>query len=270
MIHERIKLTKREGAVYDPELVTYIRDPLMTVAPNKKRPMVVICPGGGYEHVSEREAEPIALALLERGFNACYLKYNVAPTTFPTQLLEVAEAVALVRQNEEKWHVDTNRVIVGGFSAGGHLAGSLGVFWSESFLEELMGMKKECYQPNGLMLCYPVISSGEKAHRGSFDNLVRGKQELLEKVSLEQQVSAATPKSFLWHTADDTVVPVENSMYFASALQKVGVPYELHIFPTGVHGLSLATEDTMFGDGNGIQEECQIWIDLFETWLNHF
>ncbi len=146
-------------------------------------------------------------------------------------------------------------MIVCGFSAGGHLSASLGVFWDREFVWEALGLTGEKVRPDGLILAYPVISSGEFAHRGSFEHLTgrSGETKGEELLSLERQAGPQTPPVFMWHTAADGTVPVENSLLFAMALRKAGVSLELHIFPEGRHGLALASEETAkdMDDGRG-------------------
>ncbi|WAH37061.1 alpha/beta hydrolase [Alicyclobacillus dauci] len=251
------------------KLYTYILDNSPEIDSARKRPAIVICPGGGYEFTSDREAEPIAIRMNTMGFNAFVLRYSVRPAKFPTSLQELATTVALIRQNEDEWHVDGDKIIVAGFSAGGHLAASLGVFWNRSFLSDSLGFSGDEIRPNGLILSYPVISSGDYAHKGSFDALIGvNSDERLREVSLEHQVSVDTPPTFIWHTYPDDVVPVENSFLFANALRKHKVPLEMHIFPDGGHGLALGTEETKARDCDStVQFEVCNWIDMAGRWI---
>ena len=234
---------------------------------------VVICPGGGYEWVSEREAEPIALKFVGAGYHAVVLHYSVAPAAhYPTALRQLAWTVAHLREHAAEYHIDPNKVVVAGFSAGGHLAASYGVFWKKkTFLAEELGVDAEQLRPNGLLLSYPVITSGTKAHRGSFTNLLGDRyDELVDEMSLENQVSLDTPKTFLWHTAPDDCVPVENSILFFTALHALEIPVEMHIYPVGGHGLGLASEETQsYEYQNAVREECQSWISLAIDWMRH-
>lgn len=243
MIHEKIKLTV-PGSDAEAALYTYFLDvsPEISV---KKRPTVVVCPGGGYAFTSDREAEPIALRLNAAGFNAVVVRYSVAPARYPTALTQVASAVKYVRENAEKCGIDENRVFTMGFSAGGHLAASYGNFWSRPFLAESLGCAREMLRPNAQVLAYPVITSGEFAHHDSIKNLLGERYELERAAqSLENFVTCDTPPTFLWHTQEDDCVPVENTLFLAAALQKAGVMTELHVFPKGGHGLSLCDETT--------------------------
>lgn len=259
-----------EGSLSDTRLVTYIQDHSESIA-IEKRPLVLICPGGGYGSTSDREAEVIALQFLARGCHAAVLRYSCAPAQYPTALLEAAYSMALIREKADEWHVDKEKVVILGFSAGGHLAGSLGVFWKESFLREKLGISdSEVFRPDGMILCYPVITSGEFAHRGSFENLLGSRQdELGDKMSLEKQVSKDTPKTFLWHTFEDQAVPVENSLLLAWALRKEGISTELHMYPRGGHGLALANRLTDGPSGGSVQPECESWVELAHVWLEN-
>lgn len=245
------------------------------------RPLVLVCPGGAYAFTSDREADPLAQQFLAMGCHAAVLRYSCAPAVFPTALSELAYSVALIRQHATEWHVNPSRIIVLGCSAGGHLAASLGVFWNRGFLAEALGKEPSesgSWKPDGMILCYPVITSGEFAHRGSFENLTGEREKeisemlsapAMEALSLERQVSSDTPPAFLWHTYTDDAVPVENSLLFVSAMRKVNVPAELHVYPLGGHGLSLANQLTRNRDGYGTQEECESWISLVRTWIEH-
>ena len=267
MIHEKIEI-QLKNSEFKANLFTYFLDNSPEIDPKRKRPVVLICPGGGYAMTSDREAEALAVKFLAMGYHTAILRYSVAPARFPEALLQLATAVALLRENAEKWHIDENKIVVQGSSAGGHLAASLGVFWNKSFVTETLEKNSKMFRPNGLMLSYPVITSGEKAHEESFRNLL-GEQyeEKKEELSLENQVTPDTPPTFLWHTATDETVPVENSLYFFQACLQQGVSAELHIYPVGGHGLSLANEETCRANGIGVQKECQSWIGLAQTWL---
>lgn len=262
---------EKAGAVhsgYQPVLQAYVieRGPEFNVL--QKRPAVIICPGGGYGFTSDREAEPVALRLLSAGINAFVLRYSVAPARYPCALLELARTVELVRQNAEKWHIDRSRIILCGFSAGGHLAANLGVAWDQERLCSALGVKSKEIRPNGMILSYPVITSGEYAHIGSFENLLGDtkNEELMESVSLEKRVSRSTPPAFLWHTQADPVVPLENTVLFAMALRNCKVPFELHIYERGGHGLSLADETSSVLPRHVVPDVTN-WIDMAIKWM---
>lgn len=250
-------------------LETYLLDTPGEKIRIQKRPMIVICPGGGYYKLSYREGEPLAIHFLNQGYHACVLRYSVLPARYPTPLLELGEVMKLIHGHAEEWHVDTSHIILHGASAGGHLAGMLGVFWNQEWLADRLGTTAETLRPAGLLLSYPVITAMDpEGHLESFRNLLGEEFEKeKERFSLELQVTKDTPPVFLWHTAADESVPVENSFLMAMALKKAGVPVELHIFPEGAHGLSLASPLVERLDGSGLEESCQCWIDLAQAWL---
>lgn len=269
MIHKKIEI-KARGMEAVGNLYTYFLDSSIEMRPNEKRPVILMCPGGGYEMTSDREAEPMAMQFLAMGYHVAILRYSVCPVRYPAALLQVAESVLYLKEHANEYHIDPEKIVVQGCSAGGHLAANYGIAWNSPFLTKLMGMENDperlCVA--GLLLCYPVITSGEKAHEESFRNLL-GEQyeEKKEELSLENQVTPDTPPTFLWHTATDETVPVENSLYFFQACLQQGVSAELHIYPVGGHGLSLANEETCRANGIGVQKECQSWIGLAQTWL---
>ena len=269
MIHKKIEI-KARGMEAVGNLYTYFLDSSIEMRPNEKRPVILMCPGGGYEMTSDREAEPMAMQFLAMGYHVAILRYSVCPVRYPAALLQVAESVLYLKEHADEYHIDPEKIVVQGCSAGGHLAANYGIAWNSPFLTKRMGMENDperlCVA--GLLLCYPVITSGEKAHEESFRNLL-GEQyeEKKEELSLENQVTPDTPPTFLWHTATDETVPVENSLYFFQACLQQGVSAELHIYPVGGHGLSLANEETCRANGIGVQKECQSWIGLAQTWL---
>ncbi len=273
MLVEKFKIAV-EGSGENAKLQTYIIDSSEQMKYNK-RPLVLICPGGGYGFVSDREAEVMALQFTAMGYHAAVLTYSTYPVRYPTQILETAQAWKLIRDNSERWNVLPDKTVILGCSAGGHLAASYSLFCGEDFVTQSVGMTSDELRPAGMILCYPVITSGEFSHRDSFATLLGADYnnllgtEILEKVSLEKQVTENAPPAFIWHTYTDNVVPVENSLLFASALRKHNVNCEMHIFPDGGHGLGLASELSQDSNGWGVQEECKVWIRLAEVWMKN-
>ena len=276
-----------ENDAFKPTLTTYILDNKTGAAQNalsgnpvsitksasnsntKKRAAVLVLPGGGYSSTSPREAEPIALQFNEAGYHAFVLNYRVAPEKHPQPLLDASRAMCIIRENADKWNIYSDKIAICGFSAGGHLAASLAVHWDKEYLGNVYGIEIGKNRPNALIACYPVITSGQYAHRGSFINLLgqNASSELLHEMSLEHHVSDKTPPTFIWHTFSDDGVPVENSLLFAQALRKNNIPFELHIYPEGVHGLSLATEDTATDKPEYVSPHVASWINLCKEWL---
>lgn len=204
-------------------------------------PAVVICPGGAYAETSADEGEPVALSMLANGFQAFVLHYSTKPAKYPTQLFELFSALAYIHDHHRELGVDRSRIAVMGFSAGGHLAGCAGILHSCHDLKEHFRGCNVDLKPAAMVLSYPVVNSGAYANEESFENLLpAGDNALREKLSLESCVNSDTVPTFIWHTANDAVVPVQNSILLSLALSKYNIPYELHIYPDGRHGLSLA------------------------------
>lgn len=213
-----------------------------TLRDEKKHPAVIICPGGGYEYVSPRESTPVAMAWNRAGYNAFVLEYDCQPQPLGNlPLCQLAWAVSMVRYHAEKLN-NTQQVAVAGFSAGAHLAASLGVLWNED--KYFAGRTEAALRrPDAMVLAYPVITAGEYAHRGSFNNLAGEEAAEQNKWSLETLVTPDAVPAFMWHTFDDGSVLVDNTLLFSAALRKAGVQHEVHLFPHGLHGLSLATHE---------------------------
>lgn len=256
-----------EGSGDLAKLTTYLISHSESIA-MKRRPLILICPGGGYTHVSDREGEMFALQWNAYGFHAAVLRYSVAPAVYPTALLELGKAMLIIKEHAKEWDIDSDKIILEGSSAGGHLAASFGMFWKRPFLAEKLGTDSQMLQPAGMILNYPVISSGAYAHDDSFRNLLGDQyEEMKEEMSLENQVSADTPPAFLWHTNEDKAVPAENSLLLALEMRKHNIPVELHLYAKGGHGLALADERTMDRDGGAIEVECQSWVELAYRWI---
>lgn len=234
---------------------------------NQKRPCILICPGGGYAGVSQREGEPIALHFLQEGCNTFVLTYSVAPHRFPTQIREVAAAMELIHRNAEAWNCDTDRIAIMGFSAGGHLAAHYSTCYDCAEVREVFPHSRPV---NASILCYPVITADPAyAHMGSFINLT-GHDPITEadreKFSCNNQVTDYTPPAFLWHTAADNGVPVMNSLLYAGELAKRSIPFELHVYPFGCHGLATVDEHT----NNGLDSKtahAANWLPAVKKWL---
>ncbi|MCP2048380.1 UNVERIFIED_ORG: acetyl esterase/lipase [Paenarthrobacter nicotinovorans] len=218
-------------------------------------PAVLVLPGGGYARQADHEAEPVAEWLASLGIHAFVLRYPVAPHRHPAPLAAAKRAMMWIRGGAHGLDVDPARVGVLGFSAGGHLAATLSVQAATG--DPAVDVPGAV--PDLSILCYPVISFVDSAHQGSVDNLagVGADVEALRGLSAELHVDAATPPAFLWHTADDDVVPFTHSLAYAAALGKAGVPAELHVFPEGVHGLGLAAATPGARQWTGL---CAEWL----------
>jgi acetyl esterase/lipase len=279
-------------------LTTYLLDATPTVSDAGKRPAVLILPGGAYLYTSDREAEPVALRFAAQGFHAFVLRYatyykhfredGLPPVVdeqyaFPQPLLDAGKAVMMLRERAEEWQIDPARIYVCGFSAGGHLAASLGVFWRQSFLCDALGTTAGNVRPDGLILAYAPLdyvhmaeSMGEVSNEAvkqtwtmvsqALFGTANPTREALERWSPVLHVTADTPRTFLWHTGEDELVPAVNSLLFAQALAAHKVPYELHLFQKGPHGLSLADETTA-RPGIPADPHAQTWFDAAVRWM---
>lgn len=215
---------------------------------------MLILPGGGYQFVSDREGEPIMRAFAAQGFNCFVLTYSICDKArFPQPLLDAAMAMKHIRENADRYNIDPEKICAVGFSAGGHLCGMLGNMWHLPVLKETIGVPSEVFRPTCVLLIYPVITAYEYAHLGSIQTIA-GTQATRESlatvsvdpsvVSIEKNITEKSVPAFLLHTADDDVVPVENTLLAAHAYRKAGVPFEVHIYPFGPHGISIAKEET--------------------------
>jgi acetyl esterase/lipase len=231
---------------------------------------VVVCPGGGYGMLAvEHEGKQVAEWLNTLGIAAFVLKYRLGPRYHhPAMLDDAARAIRTVRANAAKWKVDPGRVAIMGFSAGGHLASTAGTHFSAGKPDADDPVERLSSRPDRMILVYPVIALATPfGHTGSLKNLLgdNPSHELVESLSNERQVTKDTPPTFLAHTNADTGVAAENSILFALARRKAGVPVELHLFELGKHGLGLGLGARQFTIAP--EPSFQAWPKLCETWL---
>lgn len=267
MLRQTFDLTP-DGRV---SLTAYLQDyspqmPLWT-----RRPAVVVLPGGGYTFLSEREADPIAFSFLAAGFHVLVLRYSLREqTVFPQPLADAAQALRLIRAQADAWQLDPDRIAICGFSAGGHLAATLGTLWNHPVLTAHLGGPAEDFRPNALILGYPVISASHYGPISLFGPMIGcgDAETVLDLLSCERHVGAHTPPAFLFHTFQDSLVAVENSLIFAQAMAAANRPFEIHVFTPGSHGLSLADERTSNGYLATIEPRVTPWFDLAVSWLN--
>lgn len=250
-------------------LTSYLHEPSPELPLWHTRPAVLVLPGGGYQMTSDREADPVALAFLAQGFHTFVLRYSVADqATFPNPLRDVLRALQTIRQHAGAWGVRPQQIAACGFSAGGHLAACLGTLWNDPEIEAA-GVSAGNSQPNALILCYPLISARRHPKALWFtsqtDEHAHG--DILEKLSCELHVGSHTPPTFLFHTYQDELVPVEHSLLFAQALAQADIPFEMHLFEHGSHGISLANELTSSGLANMLDASVEHWFPLATAWL---
>ena len=260
---ELIKMTLPTGA----KLTVWLHDesPELTSPLCSRRPAVVVCPGGGYAMLSGREKDPTASEFFNMGAQVLVLEYSVGEQAGGKRPLEeAARAVFLARQKAETWRLDPEKIAIIGFSAGGHLAGSLGVHWDDTEIAGRIGVSdSRLLRPDAMILCYPVITGlPGLRHEGSIQNVSAHCAEPLEYWCLEKQVKENTPPAFLWHTMEDTCVPVENSILMMSALHGKGVSCEAHFYPHGDHGRSMCTAEVENHD-----PIVRTWMPMCRAWL---
>lgn len=208
---------------------------------NTKAPAgcVIICPGGGYTSRAFHEGEPYALMFNEAGIHAAVVDYRVAPYSHPAPLLDLQRAVRFVRYHAEAWNILPDKIAVCGSSAGGHLAMCAAEFFDRGKTEGDEIDRISC-RPDAAILCYAVATLGPFTHGGTRDVITAGDPALVQALSGEKNVPDDCPPMFIWHTAEDQGVPVENALLMGQALSQKNIPFELHIFPHGPHGVGLA------------------------------
>jgi acetyl esterase/lipase len=249
------------GALGDKDADVPTLTPFLPTADKASGAAVVICPGGGYGGLAiSYEGMDVGSWMAKRGVAGFVLKYRVAPYKHPIPLQDAQRALRTVRARAKEWGVDPARVGTLGFSAGGHLASTVATHFDDGKPDAADPIDKMSCRPDFAVLCYPVITlKPPYAHMGSRYNLL-GKdadEKLVESLCNDQQVTDKTPPTFLFHTADDNAVPVENSLLFFEALHKAKVPAELHVYEHGRHGVGLAPNEPALSS----------WPDLLETWM---
>ena len=248
---------KGDAETDKPDLTIYLAS-----GPQKVSTGVVVFPGGGYMHLAvDHEGAQIAAWLNSYGISAFVLRYRLGPKYHhPVELGDGQRAIRYVRAHAKEYGIDSQRIGVWGFSAGGHLASSVGTHFDQGKPENQDPIERQSSRPDFLILAYPVVTLKEPyLHRGSRNSLLgdNASPNLIDLLSNETQVTKETPPTFLFHTSDDPVVPVQNSIEFYLALRAAGVPAELHIFEHGKHGVGLARDNP----------DLSIWPDLLAKWL---
>lgn len=300
---ENIKLWEDNEA----NLTAYILDEFSRVK-MKRRPAVIICPGGAYLRTSDREAEPVAMKFASIGFNTFVLRYNTyfkskedgfsyimgknsekieinKNTRYPQPLFDLAKAMLIVREKATEWNIDLENISVCGFSAGAHLSALLGVHWNSDLLKEKFKVESKIFKPKTIILGYPVIDymvikeldikSKDKMSIELFkvsNEAVFGERnpsdELRKELSISCNITRDMPPTFIWHTANDELVYAKNSLNLVIALAEKNIQYELHIFENGPHGMSLCNEVTA-SESSQINLECEVWFELAIKWLKN-
>lgn len=264
MIYERIYFDETDNRVW---LDVYaVADAKISL-----RDAVLVIPGGGYRAICMREGQYTAFALLGKGINAFVLRYSVGEhAKYPRQLLDAARALKYIKENAGKYNVNPKRIFAFGYSAGGHLLGTLAT--KHEFAEAELGLEKDFLKVRGAVFCYPVVTAYGATHEGSFENLLKKPlgeytEEEKEMLSIERCVTSDTPPAFIWHTSEDKVVPINGSLRLCRAYSDAGMPVEMHIYPYGPHGTALGTDYTSDGKADHIQPRVVAWFDEALKWM---
>lgn len=299
MIHNRLTLWEGRD---DVTLTTYVLDDSPEMLKGKKRPAVIVCPGGAYLNCSDREGEPVALRFMAMGYHAFVLRYSVYTEnkdgmTFgdpqepeakpwlnhPAPMRDIARAMLELRAHADEWLIDMDRIAICGFSAGAHNCAMYSVYWDKPVMSEPFGVDNALLKPAACILAYvpsdfvfmnELMTGMDDSSRKllEMNNFAfTGKKypdaDTLTEISPARLVGENTPPTFLWATAGDKLVPAQHSTLMATALANAGVPFELHIFEEGDHGLSLADQSTATTTGQ-LDADAAKWIPLCEAWLN--
>jgi acetyl esterase/lipase len=264
MLLEKIQLSDEGDDAY---IDAYIADPTKGFT----RKAILVIPGGGYSCVcSDREGEPIAQAFMPYGYNAFVLHYHVKKEkTFPIQLIQATKAIKYIKDHAEHFGIDPEQLFVVGFSAGGHLAASVGTLWKHPEVLQAVPMSYGYNKPTGVMLIYPVISSD--FHVKSFEHLLCTKEPTeqdLAKVSLEKHVDKDSAPAFIIHTSNDQIVDVRNSLRMAEAYKIADLQFEMHIYPDAPHGAALANEITWENHAKWKNSSIAEWVRMAADWAH--
>lgn len=300
MINKRIQLYENRT---DVTLTTYVLDDSSEMLDGKNRPAVLICPGGAYLNCSDREGEPVAMAFAAMGYHAFVLRYSVLggdPSPLfedeeayqhgdyddnkrhPQPIRDIGKAILTIAEHNPHWHVNMDKIILCGFSAGGHNCGNYATHWHEPVLSDYFNEPSHKFKPAAAILGYmlsdylymkEVTGSGSELDRRlfkisnrSFLGTIHPTDEELTEVSPAMNVSEKTPPMFLWTTADDTLVPAQHTLTMAQALSDQNIPYELHVYESGDHGLSLATQASAGKPDHKIPDVAG-WVGRADQWL---
>lgn len=232
-------------------------------------PAIIIVPGGSYTHIPEHQAEQLAMAFFAKGYQAFYLRYHFrdeCQPLMPAPLVDLAHAMNYLYEESQTMAIETNKIVVAGFSVGGHIAALYGDYWASDFLAQASATKKETRRPAAIILGYPVIRLDAGFPKDRADALAV--TDDLDFYAADLHVQKDNPATFLWVTNDDQAVPVKNSLLYASALNAAGISQEVHIFDHGPHGLALANAQTAWRSGTDLPHVAK-WFDLAQEWLFH-
>lgn len=296
MLHKKMRLNNSAS------LHTYILDGEISYQTKRKRPAIIICPGGGYLMTATKEGEAVAAEFMGRGYHTFVLRYSTyfkermtdvelipsinKEAQYPQQVIELAEAMHILHENADEWNIDTGNIFIMGFSAGGHITASLGNQWNkESFTEMLSFMPKgEELRPKGLVLGYPMLhgcSSDYVIQNAHKDELIKHQTRFVEQalfgtnhptdeqvreVNMMENINEDTPSTFIWSLKNDRVLDTKMITQYVLQLMEHGISCEYHLFEQGEHGLGLANELYATREEE-INLDVNMWVDLASNWL---
>lgn len=304
MISEKLYLYQDRE---DVTLTTYVLEDSPEMLKGKKRGAVLVCPGGAYLFCSDREGEPIAMAFANMGYHVFVLRYSVyfegkavdfekwqqdaaqkkpipvnPNSVYPNPLRDIGKAMLTIHDHAEQWHVDTEKIAICGFSAGGHNCAMYSVYWNQPVITEFFNRNAACFKPAASILAYPLTDYISMKDATFDDPQAKGlfhlvniaylgsdqpDDDLLHEVSPARLVHKQTPPTFIWSTAADGLVPIRQSTLMADALAQHNIPFEVHIFEKGEHGLSTATQSSA-GTNELIDSDAAKWLPLCDAWLH--
>lgn len=270
-------------------LTAYIQDASMDQRFPIIRPAIMICPGGAYIGITEKEADPVAMRFLAAGFHVFILRYSIGTLfgKFPAPFIDAAKSILLVRENAKRWCVDPDKIVLCGFSTGGHVAAVLGTGWQDAYLSDALGCENELLKPSALILCYPLLDlyqfnkkNLEKSSEmqpllemmfaATFGSTHPSK-EMIEEWNCNYLVTKQLPPTFLWTTAEDALVDIEENLDFIKALALSNIPYEFHVFEKGAHGLSLGDQTVGYSKLEvENHKNASKWVELALIWLENY
>lgn len=232
-----------------------------------KRPVVIVCAGGGYINITDIETEPVAFQFLATGCSVVVLNYTVGHSTFPNQFQELGKVIYYLRKNKEKLGIDSNNIVIQGASAGGHLAVAYSQMWEDDFISDLVGInedEKHLLKPNGIILCYPGILYGEWIDNLLGENYIHFK----DKLQLTKNVKENFPRTFIWQCNDDPITTMPHSLELVCALCEKHIPTEYHVFEKGGHALATAKAFTRpKNSGGSVPCNVNYWVDMANNWI---
>lgn len=281
-----IEVIPIQEGVSSAALTAYVQEVPLGIQVKLNRPAIIICPGGGYVGFNEKEMEPIALRFLSAGFQAFVLSYSIGLGIgrFPAPFIDAAKSVMIIRENAKQWGIDPNRICLCGFSTGGHVAATFAATWHEQYLAQALSVDNKWFQPNGLVLGYPLLDIDQfqiknkernpkmyallEAMFGSVYGTFYPSQENMREWGYKNRITSHMVPTFLWTTLEDDLIDLQESIDFIKELKENQISFEYHVFEKGAHGLSLG--DQIVANTQGKTDSIgntNRWMELALNWI---